>query len=180
MIRTANARHNTISRASARLWLIRAERSQEGDQLRRFYELKLDRSEHPMFVLSWMLFHVIDKDSPLHGVTASDLEEGDALLGAQCRRPRRQFRPAALCAPHLFVARHPLAAIAIKDITSVSPQGRFLLDYTKFNDVVAEERVILPLIPAQAVHPKTVIASAAKPSSSCRVRWIASSRRSSQ
>jgi hypothetical protein len=26
-----------------------------------------------------------------------------------------------------------------KDITSVSPQGRFLLDYSKFNEVVAEE-----------------------------------------
>jgi inward rectifier potassium channel len=26
-----------------------------------------------------------------------------------------------------------------KDITSVSPQGRFQLDYNKFNDVVAEE-----------------------------------------
>jgi inward rectifier potassium channel len=45
MIRTANARHDTISRASARLWLIRVERTKEGDQLRRFYELKLDRSE---------------------------------------------------------------------------------------------------------------------------------------
>src|SRR5215831_8458279 len=32
MIRAANARHNAISRASARLWLVRAERSQEGDQ----------------------------------------------------------------------------------------------------------------------------------------------------
>ena len=80
MIRMANARHNTISRSTARLWIMRAERTKEGDQLRRFYELKLDRSEHPMFVLSWMLFHVIDKDSPLHGLTASDLTEGDALL----------------------------------------------------------------------------------------------------
>jgi hypothetical protein len=26
-----------------------------------------------------------------------------------------------------------------KDITSVSPQGRFLLDYSKFDEVVAEE-----------------------------------------
>ena len=33
-----------------------------------------------MFVLSWMLFHVIDKDSPLHGLTDSDLAESDALL----------------------------------------------------------------------------------------------------
>jgi hypothetical protein len=26
-----------------------------------------------------------------------------------------------------------------KDITSVSPHGRFLLDYTKFHDTVSEE-----------------------------------------
>jgi inward rectifier potassium channel len=80
MIRIANARHYTISRANARLWIIRAERTKEGDQLRRIYELKLDRSEHPMFALSWMLFHVINKDSPLHGLTASELTAGDAIL----------------------------------------------------------------------------------------------------
>ena len=138
MIRTANARHNTISRASARLWLIRAERSREGDQLRRFYELKLDRSEHPMFVLSWMLFHIIDKDSPLYGATASDLEEGDALfvlnVGGLDDSSAQQ-----LYARHVYSWRDIRWNHRYKDITSVSSQGRFLLDYTKFNDVVAEE-----------------------------------------
>jgi len=138
MIRTANARHNTISRANARLWLIRAERSKEGDQLRRFYELKLDRSEHPMFVLSWMLFHIIDKESPPHGATASDLEEGDALLvlnvGGLDDSSAQQ-----LYARHVYSWRDIRWQHRYKDITSVSPQGRFLLDYTKFNDVVAEE-----------------------------------------
>ncbi|HWW36635.1 MAG TPA: ion channel [Xanthobacteraceae bacterium] len=138
MIRTANARHNTISRANARLWLIRAERSREGDQLRRFYELKLDRSEHPMFVLSWMLFHIIDKDSPLYGATASDLEEGDALfvlnVGGLDDSSAQQ-----LYARHVYSWRDIRWNHRYKDITSVSPQGRFLLDYTKFNDVVAEE-----------------------------------------
>jgi inward rectifier potassium channel len=43
MIRMANARHNAISRANARLWIMRAERTKEGDQPRRFYELTLDR-----------------------------------------------------------------------------------------------------------------------------------------
>src|ERR1700757_243817 len=38
MVRAANARHNAISRATARLWLVRVERQKEGDQLRRFYE----------------------------------------------------------------------------------------------------------------------------------------------
>ena len=138
MIRTANARHNTISRANARLWLIRAERSREGDQLRRFYELKLDRSEHPMFVLSWMLFHIIDKDSPLYGATAFDLEEGDALfvlnVGGLDDSSAQQ-----LYARHVYSWRDIRWNHRYKDITSVSPQGRFLLDYTKFNDVVAEE-----------------------------------------
>jgi inward rectifier potassium channel len=138
MIRTANARHNTVSRANARLWIIRAERTKEGDQLRRFYELKLDRGEHPMFVLSWMLFHVIDKDSPLHGATPSDLEACDAVLvlnvgglddsSAQQLYARRVYSWRDIRWQHRY-----------KDITSVSPQGRFLLDYTKFDDVVAEE-----------------------------------------
>jgi inward rectifier potassium channel len=138
MIRTANARHNTISRASARLWLIRAERSREGDQLRRFYELRLDRSEHPMFVLSWMLFHIIDNDSPLYAATASDLEEGDALfvlnVGGLDDSSAQQ-----LYARHVYSWRDIRWRHRYKDITSVSPQGRFLLDYTKFHDVVAEE-----------------------------------------
>src|SRR6478609_5198501 len=69
MIRMANARHNAISRANARLWIFLLERRKEGEELRRFYELKLDRN---------------------------------------------------------------------KDITSVSPQGRLLLDYTKFHDTVPE------------------------------------------
>ena len=138
MIRTANARHNTISRASARLWLIRAERTNEGDQLHRFYELKLDRSEHPMFVLSWMLFHVIDKESPLYGTTSSDLAEGDALLvlnvGGLDDSSAQQLH-----ARHVYSWRDIRWHYRYKDITSVSPQGRFLLDYTKFHDVVADE-----------------------------------------
>ena len=138
MIRLANARHNTVSRASARLWIIRAERTKEGDQLRRFYELKLDRSEHPMFVLSWMLFHVIDNDSPLHGMTASDLAEGDALLvlnvGGLDDSSAQQ-----LYARHIYSWRDIRWHYRYKDIASVSPQGRFLLDYTKFDDVVAEQ-----------------------------------------
>jgi inward rectifier potassium channel len=138
MIRTANARHDTISRASARLWLIRAECTKEGDQLRRFYELKLDRSEHPMFILSWILFHVIDKESPLYGATSADLAEGDAVfvlnVGGLDDSSAQQ-----LYARYVYSWRDIRWQHRYKDITSVSPQGRFLLDYTKFHDVVAEE-----------------------------------------
>ena len=138
MIRIANARHNTISRASARLWIIRAEVTNEGDQLRRFYELQLDRVEHPMFVLSWMLFHVIDKGSPLHGLTESDLAERDALLvlnvsGIDDNSAQQ------LSARQVYSWRDIRWQHRYQDITSVSPQGRLLLDYTKFHHVVADE-----------------------------------------
>ena len=137
IIRVANARHNAISRANARLWIIRAERTKEGEQLRRFYELKLDRSDHPIFALSWNLFHVIDTDSPLHGLTASDLTDADALLvlnvsgvddsSAQQLHARRVYSWSDIRWDHRY-----------KDITSVSPQGRLLLDYTKFHDTEPE------------------------------------------
>jgi inward rectifier potassium channel len=137
MIRIANARHSAISRANARLWIIRVERTKEGDQLRRFYELSLDRNEHPVFSLSWTLFHVIDKNSPLHGLTASDLTEGDALLvlnvsGFDDRSAQQ------LHARQVYSWRDIRWQHRYKDITSISPQGRLLLDYTKFHDTVRE------------------------------------------
>ena len=70
MIRVANARHNTLSNASAALWLIRAEQTAEGQHLRRYYQLELLRQENPVFALTWTIFHVIDQTSPLFGLTA--------------------------------------------------------------------------------------------------------------
>jgi inward rectifier potassium channel len=138
MIRMANARHNTISRATARLWFIRVERTMEGGQLRRFYELQLDRHEHPMFVLSWMLFHTIDKASPLHGATAADLAEADAALvltvsglddsSAQQLHARRIYSAEDIRWQHRY-----------RDISSISADGRLMLDYTKFHDVTPEK-----------------------------------------
>jgi len=138
MIRMANARHNTISRATARLWFIRVERTMEGDQLRRFYELQLDRHEHPMFVLSWMLFHTIDKASPLHGATAADLAEADAALvltvsglddsSAQQLHARRIYSAEDIRWQHRY-----------RDMSSISADGRLMLDYSKFHEVTPEK-----------------------------------------
>jgi len=68
MIRIANERHNTVSDASARLWVLKDGKSEEGQTFRRFVELKLQRVENPVFVLSWTLFHVIDETSPLFNI----------------------------------------------------------------------------------------------------------------
>jgi inward rectifier potassium channel len=138
MMRVANARHNTVSRANARLWLIRLERTAEGDELRRFYELPLDRNDHPIFVLSWMLFHVIDKASPLYGTTEADFERNDCLLVLNISGlDDSSAQP--LYARHVYSWHDVRWHHRYRDITSVSPNGRFLLDYTKFHDVVPEK-----------------------------------------
>jgi inward rectifier potassium channel len=139
MIRVANARHNTISQATARLWLFRMESTAERHQLRRYHELKLDRQEHPMFSLSWTIFHKIDQSSPLYGLTADDLAMTDGALvlnvsgvddnSAQHLYARAIYSQDDIRWQHRY-----------KDITSVSPQGRMLIDYNSFHDVTPEAK----------------------------------------
>jgi inward rectifier potassium channel len=76
MIRLANARQNMIVDASAKLRLLRSETTPEGVTFRRIYDLKLRRSEQPLFILGWSLMHDIDAQSPLfspHGTSDSTL-----------------------------------------------------------------------------------------------------------
>jgi inward rectifier potassium channel len=125
MIRIANARHNTISQATARLWLFRLEHTQERDQLRRYYELELSRQEHPMFSLSWTLVHIIDETSAFRDMTP---EKFVADNSAQRLHARQIYSRDDIRWQHRY-----------RDITSLSERGRLLLDYTKFHEVDPEE-----------------------------------------
>jgi inward rectifier potassium channel len=138
MIRIANARHNTISQATARLWLFRLEHTQERDVFRRFYELKLDRREHPLFSLSWTLIHVIDETSALHDMTADGFtaEEGALILNVDGVDDSSAQR---LYARQIYSRSDIRWQHRYRDITSLSEKGRLGLAYTKFHDVVPED-----------------------------------------
>jgi inward rectifier potassium channel len=138
MIRIANARHDTISQATARLWLFRLENTKEREQFRRYYELKLERSEHPMFSLSWTLLHVVDETSAFYGMTADDFAAGEGALilnvsGVDDNSAQRLY------ARQIYSRQDIRWRHRYRDITSFSTKGRLVLDYTKFHDVVAEE-----------------------------------------
>jgi inward rectifier potassium channel len=138
MMRVANARHNAISQATARLWLFRVENTKEHEQFRRFYELKLERREHPMFSLSWTLLHVIDKASAFHGLTPDDFAAGDVALilnldGVDDNSAQR------LNARQIYTWQDIRWRHRYRDITGLSDDGRLILDYAKFHDVLPEE-----------------------------------------
>ena len=137
MIRIANERNNTISQALARLWLIRMETTAEGSQFRRYYELSLDRSEHPMFMLSWSIFHVIDETSALYGVAPAALAASDAALtlnvsgvddsSAQYLYARKLYNAQDIRWKHRY-----------RDITSFTDDGRLVIDYSLIHEIFPE------------------------------------------
>ena len=143
MIRIANARNNTISQATARLWVLRMVTTNEGQKLRRYYELKLDRREHPMFALSWTLFHIIDETSELYGLTPDDLAATETSFvlnvsgvddnSAQPLHARRIYSYRDIRWSHRY-----------RDMTSFSEEGRLLLDYRMFHETVADSEASDP------------------------------------
>jgi inward rectifier potassium channel len=137
MVRFANERHNIISNATARLWLFKNVKSIEGQSLRRFYELQLAANESPALALSWTLFHTIDEESPLYGLTAADLAAANAALvvvvsgydvvAAQTIHARRSWDHPDIRHGHRYA-----------DIIGTSDDGRVRIDYGRFHETIEE------------------------------------------
>jgi inward rectifier potassium channel len=133
MVRLANERHNIISNASARLWLFRNGVSVEGQSFRRFYELPLSRNESPALALSWTLYHALDEESPLYGLSADDLEASRAslvvvvsgydVIAAQAVHAQKSYNHPDIRFGHRYA-----------DILGTSEDGRLRIDYARFHE----------------------------------------------
>src|SRR5258708_27746302 len=139
MVRFANERHNIIGNATARLWLFKNIVSQEGQPLRRFYELPLARNESPALALTWTLYHLLDEESPLYGLNAGDLEasavslvvvvSGYDVVAAQTVHARKSYEHPDIRFGHRYV-----------DVLDVSEDGKVRIDYGRFHDTFEEEQ----------------------------------------
>jgi len=114
--------------------VLKPEISAEGEKIRRLHDLKLVRSETPMFSISFQGFHVIDEESPLFGETAASLREGamrfivtvtglDSTLGQ------------TIHARHIYQADDIVWSGRFADVLSNTAEGRLQIDYTRFHDV---------------------------------------------
>jgi inward rectifier potassium channel len=82
MYRVANLRHTTMAEAEFRLLYSRDERVAEGEDIRRFYELKVYPERMISFPAALIIRHTIDEQSPLYGITPEILEKEDAFFVA--------------------------------------------------------------------------------------------------
>ncbi len=136
--RAANQRHNQIVEAQTRVYLMKDEKTQEGNFLRRFHELKVLRNRTPSFTLSWNIMHTIDEDSPMYGQTLDSLEKSRAQITvsisgidetvAYTIHARHMFSPNEILWDHQFV-----------DMFYKFPNGDRYLDYTYFHEAVPLE-----------------------------------------
>jgi len=113
------------------------ETTAEGHDFRRYYELLLSRSEHPMFMLSWSVYHIIDETSPLYGMTAADLAAGDTAFTLNVSGVDDNSAQ-YLYARKLYSHRDIRWNHRYRDITSFSKEGAMVIDYTVFHEIIPE------------------------------------------
>lgn len=65
-VRMSNLRDSKILEAQARLYVIKTVLTNEGNTLRRPFDLRLEREQTPLFPLSWLLVHPLTPESPLY------------------------------------------------------------------------------------------------------------------
>jgi len=75
--RITNARSNQLIELEAKVLYSRIE-GRPGATVRKYDQLRLERTRVVFFPLSWTIVHPIDERSPLHGLTQEDLAARDA------------------------------------------------------------------------------------------------------
>lgn len=136
MLRIANERASQIVEAAVHAVLVRNETTVEGEQVRRFYDLELNRRNSAIFALSWTVIHPITESSPLAHATAESMaaDESEILVSVM-------GLDAAL--NQTIHARHDYAAEDIVwnarfvDILGRTADGRRRLDLSRFHETVA-------------------------------------------
>ena len=135
MVRVASRRLHAISEVRGRISYLRTFHLPDGGTFRRFYDLRLVRSENPVLSLSWTLIHPIEADSPLHDMTEARLvADAPRLLVSingfdeaisSAINDRHSYRPEDIRVGHVFV-----------HILEDKPDGAIQIDLTRIHDTV--------------------------------------------
>lgn len=135
IFRAANERRNQILEATVAVSLLRDEITTEGEFMRRFYDLTLVRSQSRNFSLTWTVMHQIDQNSPFYGETPESLAQAKAdliitLTGID------EIVSQIVHARHYYITDEILFDRRFVDIFSTKSDGRRMIDYSRFHDVM--------------------------------------------
>ncbi len=133
MFRAANQRGNSILDAAVSVSLASNHITGEGVQMRRFQELKLIRSNNPLFALSWTVMHAIDAQSPLYGLGLADMIERDMEVVVMLSGMDETIAD-RIYARHAYMAEEIHWQRRFVDVVSITPGGQRMIDLARFHD----------------------------------------------
>src|SRR6201984_1974340 len=135
MLRLANLRHHAMVEAEFRLLFMRSELTKEGEDVRRFYPMRLQFDHLINFPAALTLRHVIDETSPLFGLSPEDLKLADSRMLASivCVDPVIQ---AAVQSQAEYLHEQIAWNRRFAEIYTEDSLGRYTVDYGKLHDTV--------------------------------------------
>lgn len=134
MFRVANARANHVAEATMRVHVVRDEVTREGERVRRWHELDLDRTYSPIFALTWTAIHRITPSSKLWCTSAEALAAQNAEIIVTVVGLDSDLS-ATIHARHSYVADEIRWGVRLADILVVH-DGRRAVDLRRFDEVV--------------------------------------------
>jgi len=133
MFRVANLRHTSMAEAEFRIIYSRDEHVLEGEDIRRFYYLKLYPDRMISFPAALTIRHTIDEESPLFGVTPERLEKEDAFFIASTVSLELVMAASVQSAKDYAVEDIRFGERFV-DVYEELPDGRLSVDYGRLHD----------------------------------------------
>src|SRR3954471_6088084 len=133
MFRVANLRHTSMAEAEFRIMYSRDERVLEGEDIRRFYELKVYPERMISFPAALIIRHTIDEESPLYGVSLERLEQEDAFFVASTLSLELVMAASVQSAQDYDVANVRFGERFV-DVYPVRENGHMTVDYGRLDE----------------------------------------------
>jgi len=133
MFRVANLRHTSMAEAEFRIIYSRDEHVLEGEDIRRFYYLRVYPDRMISFPAALTIRHTIDETSPLYGVTAERLEKEDAFFLASTLS-LELVMAASVQSQQDYAVEDIRFGERFVDVYAELPDGRFAVDYGRLHE----------------------------------------------
>ncbi|MEZ4453872.1 MAG: ion channel [Nannocystaceae bacterium] len=140
LLRMANWRHNNVVEASLRIFVLRTERTREGDVIRVPVDLELVRSSSAVFWMTWTAMHRIDERSPLHGEDALHKLKAEGAEFFLLFSGIDETIGATIHARHRYNVDDIIVGGHFSDILTVKRDGTRVIDYRRFHRVDQTKR----------------------------------------
>jgi len=144
--RVGNLRGVEIVEATIKVSALRTHVTSEGERMRRFYDLTLERDRSPLFALSWLVMHRIDASSPLHGLDHEALLKDDVRLLVSMTGIDEAYGQ-HVYTRYNYDAKHMHFGARFVDVLEPLPGGGLRFAFDKFHSMESGRVSLAPVAP---------------------------------